>query len=421
MADPKNVTQAYEIARDRYADIGIDTEQVLKRLAQIPISIHCWQGDDVGGFEPSESTDSGGLMATGNYPGKATTADELRSDLDMALSLIPGTHRLNLHAMYAETGNTRVERDELEPEHFKNWISWAKERKMGLDFNPTFFGHPMAEKGFTLASQDKTVRDYWIRHGIACRRIGAAMGKELGTPTVTNFWIPDGYKDLPADRKSPRMRLKEALDEIFSVDIDRKYNLDAVESKLFGLGSEAYVVGSHEFYLGYAVQNHTLLCLDAGHYHPTEVISEKLSAVMAFVNEVLLHVSRGVRWDSDHIVLLNDELYQIAQEIVRGEFIDRVHIGLDFFDASVNRVAAWVTGTQAMIKALLFALLEPADKLRTFEQDEDFTSRLAWMEALKTLPFTAVWDEYCRRNEIPVGPAWLDKVWDYEKKVLEKR
>ena len=413
MSDPKSIKKAYEAAQQHYAELGVDTNKAIERLSKIAISIHCWQGDDVGGFESSEGLSSGGIMATGAYPGKARMPDELRADLEKAMSLIPGRHRLNLHAIYAETKG-KVERNELEPEHFSTWIDWAKANGLGMDFNPTFFSHPKAASGFTLASADKGIRKFWVEHGIACRKIGQAMGKKLGTPCVTNVWIPDGYKDIPVDRKGPRQRLKKSLDEIFAQKLDPKYLLDSVESKLFGIGSESYVVGSHEFYLGYAVQNNILLCLDTGHFHPTEVISDKISSVLTFLDEILLHVSRGVRWDSDHVVILSDELRAIAEEIVRGDYLQRVHIGLDFFDASINRVAAWVIGTRCMIKALLIALLEPIEKLRAMEQSGDYTSRLAMLEELKTMPFGAVWDYYCQKLDVPIGDAWLKEVRDYE-------
>ncbi|MCS6859445.1 MAG: L-rhamnose isomerase [Abditibacteriales bacterium] len=417
----QRLERAFTLAREYYAELGVDVDAALQRLARISISLHCWQGDDVGGFENTGQDLGGGLAVTGNYPGKARTPDELRADLDMALSLIPGTHRLNLHASYAECDGQKVERNELEPQHFQRWIDWAKAKGMGMDFNPTFFAHPKAADGFTLAHPDRAVRQFWIEHGIACRRIGAAIGAALGTPCVTNVWIPDGYKDLPADRRAPRERLAESLDAIFAEAIDPQFNRDAVEGKLFGIGSESYVVGSHEFYLGYAISRKKLLCLDAGHYHPTEVLSDKISAVLMWLDEILLHVSRGVRWDSDHVVILSDELEAIAQELVRGNYLDRVHIGLDFFDASINRVAAWVIGTRCMIKALLLALLEPTERLRQLEAEGDFTSRLALLEECKTLPFGAVWDYYCLQADVPVGAAWLDEVKRYEADVLLKR
>jgi len=422
MADStKNVEQAYALAKQRYADLGVDVEKALERLASIPISLHCWQGDDVGGFENAGEELGAGLAVTGNYPGKARTADELRSDLDKALSLIPGTHRLNLHASYAETGGKKVDRDALEPAHFQRWIDWAKNKKMGMDFNPTYFSHPKAADGWTLAHPDKSIREFWINHGIACRKIGAAFGEALGTPCVTNVWIPDGMKDQTIDRKGPRERLTNALDAVFAEPIDPRLNRDAVEGKLFGIGSETYVVGSHEFYLGYAITRKTLVCIDAGHYHPTEVVADKLSSALTFVDEALLHVSRGVRWDSDHVVLLTDEIAAIAQELVRGEYLNRVHIGLDFFDASINRVAAWVIGTRAMIKALLLALLEPIETLRKLEADGDYTARLALLEELKTLPFGAVWDHYLAGLGIPVGRDWIGAIKTYENEVLSKR
>jgi L-rhamnose isomerase len=420
MSGLKRIEKTYEAAKARYAELGVDSDKAMGRLGEIAISLHCWQGDDVGGFESSEGLTGGGIMATGAYPGKARTPDELRADLEKALSLIPGKHRLNLHAMYGETKG-KVERNELEPEHFAAWIDWAKANGMGMDFNGTFFSHPKAESGFTLSSADEGVRKFWVEHGIVCRNIGAAMGKALGTPCVTNLWIPDGSKDIPADRKGPRERLKKSLDEIFAKKVDRSRLLDAVESKLFGIGSESYVVGSHEFYLGYAIENKTLLCLDTGHFHPTEVVSDKISSVLTFLDEILLHVSRGVRWDSDHVVILSDELRAIAQEIVRGDYLRRVHIGLDFFDASINRIAAWVIGTRCMIKALLIALLEPSEKLRQMERDGDYTGRLAIQEECKTLPFGAVWDQYCAKSDVPVAEGWLDEVRAYEQKVLSKR
>jgi L-rhamnose isomerase len=417
------IERAYALSRERYAELGVDTEAALSRLATIPVSLHCWQGDDIGGFENIGAElggGLGGLAVTGNYPGKARTPDELRADLDMALSLLPGAHRLNLHASYAEAGH-RVERNELRPEHFRRWADWARARKMGVDFNPTFFAHPKAADGFTLAHRDEGIRRFWVEHGIACRRIGAFFGKELGTPCVTNVWIPDGSKDTPIDRKAPRERLAQSLDRLFAEPIDPQFNRDAVECKLFGLGSESYVVGSHEFYLGYAVRHGKLLCLDAGHFHPTEVISDKLSAVLMWLDEILLHVSRGVRWDSDHVVTLTDELQAIAQEVVRGGYLDRVHFGLDFFDASINRVAAWVIGTRCLLKALLLALLEPTDTLRRLESAWDYTARLAMLEELKTFPHGAVWDYYCLKQNVPIGGKWLDEVKAYEHDVLSRR
>jgi L-rhamnose isomerase len=415
------IEKNYAGARKIYGHYGVDTEAAMSTLATITVSLHCWQGDDVGGFENVEAVSGGGIQATGNYLGKARTPEELRRDLEKALSLIPGKHRVNLHAMYAETGGRKVDRNELRPEHFTAWIDWAKAAGLGMDFNPTCFAHPKADDGFTLSHRDAGIRAFWIEHCIACRKIGEAIGRALGTPCVTNIWLPDGFKDIPIDRKTPRELLKQSLDAVLAEPIDRRYNRDAVESKLFGIGSESYVVGSHEFYLGYAVQKGTLLTLDTGHFHPTEGVADKLSSVLLFLDEILLHVSRGVRWDSDHVVILSDELRALAEEIVRHGFLGRVHIGLDFFDASINRIAAWTTGTRAMIKALLIALLEPTDLLRRFEREGDYTARLALLEELKTLPFGAVWDYHCLKQGVPAGAAWLNEVQQYEKDVLSRR
>ncbi len=420
-APAKNVEQSFSLACERYAEWGVDVGLALKKVAAIPLSLHCWQGDDVGGFESSGAALGGGLAVTGNYPGKARSAGELRADLDKALSLIPGRHRVNLHAMYAETKGRKVDRNELEPGHFQDWIDWAKPKGLGLDFNPTFFAHPRAASGFTLAHSDPAICGFWIAHGIICRRIGAAMGRALGTPCITNFWVPDGYKDTPADRKAPRERLAQSLDTIFAEPLDPQQNRDAVEGKLFGLGSESYVAGSHEFYFGYALKHRKLLCLDTGHFHPTEVVSDKVSAVLMWLDELLLHISRGVRWDSDHVVTFTDELQALARELARGEYLDRVHLGLDYFDASINRVAAWVIGARNVIKALLLALLEPADRLRQLEREGDYTSRLALLEELKSMPFGAVWDFHCLKSDVPVGQGWLPEVNRYEREVLSKR
>jgi L-rhamnose isomerase len=417
----QSVHAAYELAKEYYAAYGVDTGQAMQALANVALSLHCWQGDDVGGFENAGLELGGGLAATGNYPGKARTAEELRQDLDAAYSLIPGRHRINLHASYAETGPRRVERNEVGPEHFAAWLDWARARGHGIDFNPTLFSHPKAESGFTLSSYDEGIRQFWIEHCIACRKIGAFFGRELGSPTITNIWIPDGYKDIPADRKTPRLLLMDSLDKILAEKIDPKYHLDAVEAKLFGIGSESYVTGSHEFYLGYAISRKTLLTLDSGHFHPTETIADKLSAVLAYIDEVLLHVSRGVRWDSDHVVLLNDDLLAVMQEIIRGGYLGRVHIGLDYFDASINRVAAWVIGARNALRALLIALLEPVERLQALERSGDYTGRLALLEELKGLPFAAVWDEYCLRQGAPVGMQFMDEVRVYEQRELSKR
>jgi L-rhamnose isomerase len=415
-----HVQAAYPIARERYGALGVDTELALRRLAAIPLSLHCWQGDDVGGFENPGRGLSGGILATGNYPGKARTPDELRADLDVAYRLIPSRHRLNLHAIYLEADQP-VERNAIEPRHFARWVDWARANGHGLDFNPTCFSHRLADSGFTLSHADQAVRDFWIEHCLACREIGAYFGRELGTPAVTNVWIPDGYKDTPADRAAPRERLRAALDRVFEQPLDPRHNLDAVESKLFGIGSESYVVGSHEFYLGYAATRQKLLCLDAGHFHPTESIADKVSAALLYVPALLLHVSRGVRWDSDHVVTLTDELQALMQEIVRAGYLDRVHLGLDFFDASLNRVAAWVIGARATQRALLLALLEPTARLRQLEAEGDYTARLAWLEECKGLPSGAVWDTFCLQQDVPVGLGFLDDIRRYEAQVLSAR
>ncbi len=417
----RNAGKSFSLAQERYAEYGVDAARALKILETIPISLHCWQGDDVGGFENFRTGLGGGLVATGNYPGKARTPDELRADLEKAFSVIPGKHRLNLHAFYGEFGGKKVDRDQIAPEHFKNWIVWAKENGLGLDFNPTCFSHPKSADGFTLSHRDKSIRQFWIEHCVRSREIGAAMGKALGKICVTNVWVPDGMKDTPADRSLPRVRLAQSLDQIFTRKISPEFNSDSVEPKLFGIGSESYVVGSHEFYLGYAIARKKLLCLDAGRYHPTESIADKISGVLQFLPEILLHVSRGVRWDSDHVVILNDDLLSIAREIVANNFLNRVHIGLDYFDASINRVAAWTIGTRNMLRALLIALLEPTGMLRAAENRGDFTSRLALQEEIKSLPFGTIWDFYCESKNVPVGENWLGDIKRYEKEVLSKR
>ncbi len=416
----KSVKEAYLYAKQQYAQYGIDTEAVLDQLRETPISMHCWQGDDVIGFENPDSQLTGGIQTTGNYPGKARTLDELLADIEEALKLIPGRHRINVHAIYGDfEGN--VERDKIEPKHFKKWVDWAKKNGVGLDFNPTCFSHPMSEDGMTLSHPDKKVRDFWIRHCKACREIAAYMGKELGSPCVVNFWFPDGMKDITIDKYGPRKRMRDVLDEIFSVKYPKKYILDAFESKVFGIGAESYTVGSNEFCMGYATSRGKLLTLDAGHFHPTEVISDKLSAVLCYVDEILLHVSRPVRWDSDHVIVLDDELKNIAAELVRNKFLSKTHIGLDYFDASINRVAAWVIGMRNMQKALLIAMLEPTAELVKAEKKFDFTTRLATLEEMKTLPFGAVWDYFCQINNVPVGAEWIEEMRRYEAQVTSKR
>jgi len=415
------VKESYEYAKASYSNWGISADDVLEKLKRVPISIHCWQGDDIVGFEVNRNALSGGIDVTGNYPGKATTPDELRSDLEKALSLIPGQHRVSLHSIYAETDGEVVERDQLKPKHFEKWVSWAKKNGLGLDFNPTLFSHAKADDGFTLAHPDSEIRNFWIRHCMASRQIAEYFGKKLGTPALTNIWIPDGYKDIPSDRLTPRQRLKDSLDKIFAVEIDEAYNLDAIESKLFGIGSESYVVGSHEFYFGYALKNNKLCLLDTGHFHPTEAVSDKISSMLLHSGQLALHVSRSVRWDSDHVVTLDDELREIAHEIVRNDALDKVMIGLDFFDASINRVAAWVIGTRNMLKALLYALLMPVKQLKALQEEGNFTKRLAVLEEFKTYPFGAVWDYYCEIMGVPVRESWLDDINAYEKDVLSLR
>ena len=416
----RRIQSAFTLARERYAELGVNVDRALAQLRAIPVSLHCWQGDDVGGFENCGNTLGGGIAVTGNFPGKARTPDELRADLEQALALIPGRHRVNLHAMYGEFGGKRVDRDEIEIAHFKNWIAWAKANGLGLDFNPTCFAHPKAADGFTLSHRDTGIRKFWIEHCRRAREIGAAMGRALGTPCVTNVWAPDGFKDTPADRQAPRERLAASLDEVFKKPLLAKHNLDAVEPKLFGIGAESCTVGSHEFYLGYAITRRKLLCLDAGHFHPTETIADKISSVLLYLPEILLHVSRGVRWDSDHVVTFNDDLQAIAREIIATGRPERVHIGLDYFDASINRIAAWVIGTRNLLRALLVALLEPP-AIRIAEIAGDNTARLALQEEARALPFGAVWDFYCERNGVPVGEAWLAEVKRYERAVLSKR
>jgi L-rhamnose isomerase len=417
----RQIQNAFEIAKERYAALGVDAERALATLGNISLTLHCWQGDDVAGFESPDTELGGGIAATGNYPGKARTPEELRRDLDRAYSLIPGTHRLNLHAIYAETGGRKVGRDQLRPEHFAAWVDWARANNHGLDFNPTLFSHPLADSGFTLASYDPGVRQFWVDHCIACRRIGEYFGRELGTTCVTNIWIPDGLKDTPVDRATPRQLLTESLDKILATQIDSKYNLDAVESKLFGLGSESYVVGSHEFYLGYAIRKQVLLCLDSGHFHPTETIADKISSVLMYVPGIVLHISRGVRWDSDHVVTFSDDTQAMVREVIAGGYLDRVHIGLDFFDASINRIAAWVVGARNVLRAALVALLEPADRLRQLEVEGDYTGRLALVEEAKGMPWQALWDYFCLQRGVPVGIGFMDEVKAYEDRELSRR
>lgn len=421
LTNPDRVREAYHLAKERYAQFGINTDEAIKKTLSVPLSLHCWQGDDVTGFEGAAELSGGGILATGNYPGRARNGEELRKDISFALSLIPGTSRLNLHALYAETGGKKVERDELGPEHFEKWMDWAREQHIKLDFNPSFFSHPLANSGYTLASADKEIRNFWIRHGKVSRRIAAAMGSAQRGPAVNNIWIPDGSKDMLTDRASPRKRLEAALDEIFAEPVQKEFLIDTMESKLFGIGSEAYVVGSHEFYMGYAVKHQIKLCLDMGHFHPTETVTDKISALLAFVPGLLLHISRGIRWDSDHVALYSDEVRDLCKEIQRLDAFDKVHIALDYFDASINRIAAWVIGARAFRKALLEAFLEPLELIRKAEAAGKFHERLALLEEAKTLPISAVWDALCLEAERPVSSDWLRLVGDYEEKELSRR
>ncbi len=420
MSKQKQIEKAYALAQERYAELGVDTEKALKILEKTPVSVQCWQADDVVGFEQTGGGASGGTLCTGNYPGRARNADELRADFDEFLDLMPGTLRMNLHAIYLESEKS-VERNKIKPEHFANWIAWAKERKIGLDFNPTFFSHPKAADGLTLSHPDKGIRDFWIEHGIACRKISEAMGKELKSCCMMNIWAPDGFKDTPVDRYGARKRLADSLDKMLAEKIDPKYMRDCLESKLFGIGVESCTVGSNEFYVGYCVKNNVMPTLDSGHYHPTEVISDKLSSLLLFSEGIQLHVSRPVRWDSDHVVTFDDELQQIASEIVRCNALGKVCIGLDYFDATINRTAAWAIGTRNMQKALCKALLEPAAMLQKMEKKGDYTHRLALLEELKSMPWQAVYDYFCVKAGKAVGYDFMAKIDAYEKAVQSKR
>lgn len=418
--ESKVIKKNFEEAKKRYEALGVNVEEALTKLQDTKISMHCWQGDDVLGFLNPNGELTGGIMSTGDYLGRARTPEELRQDIDKAFSLIPGKHKLNLHAMYVDTEED-VDLNEIEPKHFEGWVDWAKDRKVGLDFNPTFFNHPMFKDGYTLAHPDKEVRDFWIEHGKRSRKISEYFGKELGEKSYNNFWVPDGMKDNPIDRFTPRKRLMEAYDAIFEEKLNPQYTEDAVESKLFGLGAEAYTVGSHEFYMGYGISRGKTVLMDAGHYHPTEVISNKISALALFSDNLMLHVSRPVRWDSDHVIIMDDELQEIMREVVRNDLLDRTSIGLDFFDATINRIAAWVVGVRNAQKALLKALLEPTEELKGAELNFDFTKRMVYTEELKDLPYADVWNYFCKKNNVPVGLEWYDEVKEYEKDVLTKR
>lgn len=418
----EDIEKSYKLAKEQYAAIGVNTDEVISLMDKLVISLHCWQTDDVGGFEkPDAVLGGGGIQATGNYPGKARTIEQMRADLDKVFSLLPGKQRLSLHAIYGEFGGKLVDRDQIETKHFQGWIDWAKQRGVGLDFNCTCFSHPLADDGFTLSSKDEKVRKFWVEHNKRCRAIAADMGKQLGTPSVHNIWIPDGSKDTPVDRNTLRSQLKKSLDEIFSVKYPKEYLKDAVESKLFGIGSESMVVGSHDFYLGYAIKNNIMITLDNGHFHPTEQVGDKISSILHFVDELLLHLTRGVRWDSDHVLTFNEELLLIAQEIIRCKALNRVNIGLDFFDASLNRLGAYVIGTRSAQLGFMFAMLEPHARLVEYENKGRTFERLATLELLKTMPFGAVYDYYCMQNNIPTGQSYIDEILKYEKEVLSKR
>ena len=420
--DPGSIERTYAAAREKYAERGVDTEKALARLRTIPLSLHCWQGDDVGGFESrAEGLAGSGLQVTGNAPGRARDVEELRADMAQAFALIPGRHRVNLHAMYGEFGGQPVDRDAIEPAHFRGWEEWARRQGLKIDLNATCFAHPKAASGATLSSRDKGVRKFWVDHVKCCRRIAASIGREQQNPCLHNLWIPDGSKDVPTDRWGARAALLKSLDEIYEVEHSPQQMKDSLESKLFGIGSESFVVGSHEFYLGYALTRKKIVCLDLGHFHPTESVADKISAILPFTGEVLLHVSRGVRWDSDHVVLLNDEVRDLAAEIVRTQALDRIHLALDYFDASFNRIGAWVLGARSMLKGLLIALLEPQDKLRELDGGPRTLARLSLLEEVKALPFGAVWDFHCLQSGVPPADEWLREGDAYERRVLSRR
>jgi L-rhamnose isomerase len=417
-----DIEQAYKLAKERYAELHVEVDEVLKKMETVSISIHCWQADDVGGFEkPNSELKGGGIQVTGNYLGKARNIKELRQDLEKLLTLLPGNHRINLHAIYGEFGGKLIDRNQIEPQHFLGWIKWAKDHNVKLDFNCTLFSHPKAEDGFTLSHKNKEIRKFWVEHVKRCRKIAYTIGKELNDTCIHNIWIPDGSKDLPIDRMGYRKLLKESLDEIFTEKYDPKYLKDSVEGKLFGIGSESFVVGSHDFYLGYAVQNHTLLTMDMGHYHPVEDVGEKIPAVLQSLPEIVLHVSRGVHWDSDHIVILNDDLLSVTHNIVRAQAMDKVHLALDYFDASINRVGAYLIGAHATLKAMLIALLEPVTHLKYIEECGNNYKRLANLEELKAAPWGAVWDYYCYTHKIPIGKDVIEEIMKYEQEILSAR
>jgi L-rhamnose isomerase len=419
----KNIEKAYELAVERYAEVGVDVKQALEKLQKISISLHCWQADDVVGFEKfDDSVSGGGIQATGNYPGRAQTIAQMRQDLEKVYSLIPGSHRFNIHAFYADfQGKKPVDRDQLLPEHFETWVKWAKEQGIKVDFNCTCFAHPKANDGFTLSHPDANIRKFWVDHVNASRKISEYIGKELNSRCVHNIWIPDGSKDITVNRYGYRKNLKESLDKIFEYKTNDTYMRDCIESKVFGIGSESYVVGSHEFYMGYGMKNNKMITLDMGHFHPTESVADKISSLLLFSDELMFHVSRGIRWDSDHVTIVNDDLMAFAQEIVRMDALTKVNIGLDFFDASINRIGAYVVGTRATQKAFLYALLEPLAKLREFESKGQNFERLALLEESKSLPWGAIWDYFCVKNNVIPGEDYIKEIQKYEKEVTSKR
>lgn len=420
--DKGRIEKAYQLAKEEYASLGVNTDVVLEKMKEVVISLHCWQTDDVGGFETADAELSGGgIQATGNYPGKAKSIADVRTDLEKVMSLLPGKQRLNLHAIYGDFQGEVVDRDQIEVKHFQSWIDWCKEQGIGMDFNASCFAHPKADGGFTLSSKDEETRKFWVEHVARCRAISAEAGKQLGTPCVHNTWIPDGSKDTPIDRYGYRAQLKKSLDEAMAVKYSKEHMKDAVESKVFGIGLESMTVGSNEFYMGYAMQNNILLCLDNGHFHPTEVVGDKISSVLQYIDGILLHVTRPIRWDSDHVVTLNEDVQLIASEIVRNNFLSRVNVGLDFFDASINRIGAYVVGTRAAQKAFMIAMLEPTAEMIKMEEAGQNFERLAMLEEMKTKPFGAVWDYYCLTNNVPVGMDYIAEIQQYEKEVLAKR
>ncbi|HLP16271.1 MAG TPA: L-rhamnose isomerase [Bacteroidota bacterium] len=421
MTTRTNPSNAYSAARDQYAQYGVDAESALGTLSSVSLSLNCWQGDDVVGFESTDVHGGGGIQATGNYPGRARTPVELRSDIEQALALIPGRHRVNLHAMYGDFRTRPADRDAISSEHFSEWIDWAKNRSLPLDFNATCFAHPKAASGFTLSSRDESIRNFWIEHVKRAREISAAIGRALGSPCIHNLWIPDGAKDQCVDRFGYRSLLRQSLDAVYEAPMNPAEMKDAIESKLFGIGSESFVVGSYDFYLPYALSKGLIPCLDMGHYHPTESVADKVSSLLQYTDELLFHVSRGVRWDSDHVVILNDDLSALTDEIVRAGALEKMHFALDFFDASINRIGAWVVGTRATQKSLLRSLLEPRARLLEYEQSENYFGRLALLEESKSMPFGAVWNEFCKRMDVPAGADWMSEIEDYEKTVTSKR